>query len=178
MEEIEIWKDILEYEGLYQVSNFGKVKSLPRNTTKGGILKLTKDNNGYLNVILCKNGKIKRFRVHRLVALAFIPNIQNLPIINHKNEIKTDNRVENLEFCTAKHNSNYGTRNERLSKINKGKISPNKKPIIQCTLNGEFIRDWDSATTASRELKLSQGHITLCCQNRKKSAGGFVWRYM
>lgn len=185
--EIEIWRDIPDYEGQYQVSNLGRVKSLERSIScKDGrksyivpkrIMKLNKDNLGYLNVMLCKNGKIKRFRVHQLVARTFIPNPENLPMINHKNEIKTDNRVENLEFCTAKHNANYGTRNERLSKINKGKISLKRKTILQFTLDNVFIRVWDSATTASKELNINQSNITSCCRGKRNQCGGYVWRF-
>ena len=122
MENIEIWKDIPEYEGLYQVSTFGRVKSLPRNGAKGGILKSAKKKQkNYLSVILSKNNKRKNILVHRLVALAFIPNPENLPYINHKDENPSNNYVNNLEWCTHEYNVNYGTRNERVSKAMKGK---------------------------------------------------------
>lgn len=112
----EIFKDIEGYENLYQVSNLGNVKSLNyKHTGKEKILTPDKDRYGYFKVVLHKQGKRKKFFVHRLVAQAFLPNSQNLEQVNHKNEIKTDNRVQNLEFCTPKYNANYGTRNKRVA---------------------------------------------------------------
>lgn len=120
----EIWKDIIGYEGLYQVSNLGRVKSLGNggsNNSKERIMKLKIGSRGYYEVSLCKEGKHKTFTIHRLVAMTFIPNPQNYPCVNHKSEIKTDNRVDNLEWVTQKENSNYGTRNKRLGNILKEK---------------------------------------------------------
>lgn len=169
--EIEIWRDIPDYEGLYQVSTLGNVKSLSyKNSGKERLLKPSKNNDGYFQVKLYKNGEGRKFTAHRIVALAFISNPENLPQINHKNEIKTDNRVENLEWVTPKENCNYGTRNER-------KRYKMRKPILQYTKDGVFIREWDSATNVEKELNLSQGNITKCCKEKLKSAYGFVWRY-
>lgn len=217
--ENEIWKDIPEYEGQYQVSNFGRVKSLERKGTYNRIMKPHKCKNGYLYVCLSKDNKYKTFLLHRLVALAFIPN--NNPTkktqINHKDENKENNKVENLEWVTPKENTNYGTRNERASKNiskamkekykggkhpmfgkmksenhpmfgkhhskeTKQKISENckgknNKPIQQYTLDNVFIREWESATTASEELNIIRQNITNCCKSKQKSAGGFIWRY-
>lgn len=119
MNSEEIWKDIIGYEGLYQVSSLGRVRSLDRYDSRnhfrnGRMLKLSYNTVGYLSVGLHSNGKAKMYMVHRMVAQAFIPNPNNLPIINHKDENPSNNSVENLEWCTAKYNSNYGTRNDRI----------------------------------------------------------------
>ncbi|MBP3619849.1 MAG: HNH endonuclease [Clostridia bacterium] len=119
--EKEIWKEIRNYEGLYMISSYGKVKSLGNNKTKKEkILKPQKNKNGYLKVCLYSNGKMKQLYVHRLVAEAFIPNPNNLTQLNHKSEIKTQNNVDNLEWCTYEYNNNYGTRNKRMSQSLKG----------------------------------------------------------
>lgn len=135
---VEIWKDINNYEGLYQVSTLGRIKSLRRVIRySDGRHKLISErilspeickSTGYLYVNLSKSGKSKHCTVHRLVAEAFIPNIENLPQINHLDEDRSNNVVENLEWCTCKHNSNYGKHNEKMSAIkriqNKGKSNP------------------------------------------------------
>ena len=202
MENIEIWKDIPDYEGLYQVSTLGNVKSLKRG--KERLLKPSKTNNGYMFVTLYKNTKHKIFKVHRLVAMTFLENPNNLSCVNHKDENKDNNHVDNLEFCTHEYNNNYGTRNERVSKKMKGKkcsdetkqkmseankgkkcsdetkqkMSETKRiPILQYTLIGEFIREWDSATQASEELGISKGNITAVCKGKRKTCAVFVWRY-
>lgn len=196
MEETEIWKDIPEYEGLYQVSNMGNVKSLNYNHIgKEGILKLSKSKKGYLYVILCKNGKRKNFQVHRLVAQTFLKNNNNFPCVNHKDENPSNNYVDNLEFCTYLYNNNYGTKRERLSKAKKGKFHTEetkqkiseatkgkphykeRKPILQYTLLGEFVRYWDSAKSASIELNINRGNIVSCCKGKRKSSGGYLWKY-
>ena len=170
----EIWKDIEEYEGLYQISDKGRVKSLKFGKEK--IMKLQKDTNGYLYVGLCKNGeKQKMFLIHRLVALAFISNPQNLPQVNHKSEDKTDNRVENLEWCSVKYNCNYGTRNQRQAeKMTNGKLS---KPVLQYTKDGIFIKEWRSTHDVERNLGFDQGYISSCCNGKFKWAYSFVWKY-
>lgn len=185
----EVWKDIPEYEGLYQVSNFGRVKSLERvvecsngkkRLYKEKILKPSNDKDGYLLICLClcKSNNIKSYSVHRLVALAFIPNPENHKCVNHKDENKENNHVSNLEWVTHKENCNYGTRNERTSKTKKGKPQyKQRKPILQYTLDGEFIRDWDSITTASKELNIDKSSITSCCKGRYKTSNGYIWRY-
>lgn len=177
---MEIWKDIVEYEGLYQVSNFGRVRSLDRyvNHYRGGkkIVKskiLEQDcsgNSGYKRVQLCKDGKQKHFSVHRLVAIAFLPNPDHLPFVNHKDENKANNHVDNLEWCTHEYNDNYGTRNIRMSETK-------KKPIIQYDKQGNFIREWKSATDACIELKICKSSIYGVCAGRKKSAGGYKWQF-
>ena len=110
----EIWKDIQGYEGMYQVSSHGRVRSFKWNRCK--ILKTRKDKKGYIVVTLTKHSKNYVPKVHRLVAIAFIPNPNNLPQVNHKDEDKSNNNIDNLEWCTNEYNRNYGTRNERAIK--------------------------------------------------------------
>lgn len=167
---IEVWKDIDGYPN-YQVSNMGNVKSLNYNKTGvERILKITKDKNGYLSVHLCKEGKVKYYLIHRLVASTFLDNPNNLPQVNHIDEDKTNNSVENLEFCTAEYNSNFGTRNERIGKTN-------SIPILQFSKTDELIKKWDSIADIKRELGFIQGNISTCCRGRKKTAYGYKWKY-
>lgn len=162
----EIWKSIEGYED-YEISNFGRVKSLKYGKEK--ILKQTLIL-GYFCVSLCKNGKDKIVKVHRLVAQAFVPNPNNYPCVNHKNENTIDNRPENLEWCTHEYNLNYGTRNERISKsrINNPKIS---KPI-RCIETGII---YPSIKEAQRKLGFDNSGISACLHKRQKTCGGFHW---
>lgn len=166
----EIFKDIEGYENYYQVSNLGNVYSCKRRGCVGGILKPAIGNKGYYQVYLFKNGKGKWEKVHRLVAKTFIPNPDNLPQVNHKDEDKTNNRVDNLEWCTNEYNHNYGTRTERAT----GKLS---FPLLQYDLDGNFIKEWPSAREASRKLNLNISGICLCCQNKRNYCGGYKWKY-
>lgn len=171
-----IWKPIEDYEGLYEVSNFGNVRSLDRKVSgrwgitnrKGKILNLVKDKDGYLIVTLCKKGKQKTHKIHRLVANAFLDNPYDYECINHKDENPTNNHFENLEFCTTKYNSNYGTRNERLS-IKKG------RKVMQYDLKGNFIKEYHSVNYAKKLLGFK--HIYDCCNGKLKTCGGYIWRY-
>lgn len=173
----EIWKPVKNYEERYAVSNMGRVKSLERITVgkddkkyhwKECILKGIQTKEGYLQVNLYDSkSRRNRLLIHRLVAEAFISNPENKPQVNHKNEIKTDNRVENLEWMTAKENCNYGTRNARIS-----------KPVAQYTKDGILIKVWPSTHEAGRQLELSQGNISLVTQGKRKTCGGFVWKYV
>lgn len=166
---MEIWKDIEGYEGLYQISNMGRIKSLGNgssNNSKEKILKSSKDRGGYLRVDLYKNGKGKALTIHRLVAIAFLPNPDNLPEINHKDENPQNNCVSNLEWCNRSYNINYGTRTEKT-----------QKPILQFSKTGEFVRKWDGIREVERELGLSHSHISKCCKGKLKSVGGFKWCY-
>ena len=172
----EEWRPIKGYEGQYQVSNLGRVKSLGRyKRTKGNaifwfdgrILKQYINNAGYLMIGLWDE-KIKRFLVHRLVAEAFIPNPDNLPQVNHRDENKTNNSVDNLEWCDCKYNINYGTCIQR-SKSKRG------KPVI-CVEKGIL---YQSAHEASRQTGISRGNICNCCRGGcgYKTTGGYHWRF-
>lgn len=172
----EIWKAIEGYEGRYEVSNYGRVKSLNYHRTgKEKVLKPAIDSNGYWRVGLYKNSKRKFFSVHRLVAEAFLPNPQNLPEVNHKDENKANNRVENLEWCTAKYNSNYGTHIQRvIKKTTNGKLS---KKVLQLDLQGNLIKEWASAHEVERKLGMYNTCINACCKGKIKTAYGFIWKY-
>ena len=160
----EIWRDIEGYEGLYQISNKGNVKSLYNGSER--ILKPRDNGRGYYKIELYNDGVRKYFKLHRLVAQAFIPNPHNLPEINHRDENKKNNCVENLEWIRHIDNCNYGTRNERIS-----------RKILQYSRSGEFIREWPSAIEVERLLGIHRVNIAQCCKGKRKSAGGFIWRY-
>lgn len=169
----EEWRDIAGYEGLYKVSSYGRVKSLPvwKRYKKGKILKSNKNRkNGYLKITLCKDGgKISKL-VHRIVIKEFIPNFNNLPQINHKDENKENNRIDNLEWCTSKYNINYG--------YGKYKHAEHlKRKVLQYDINMNFIKEWDSATEAWRSLTIHKNNIMKCCKKQQKTAGGYIWRY-
>lgn len=163
----EYWKPVVGYEGLYEVSNWGRVKSIKFGRER--ILKPGTNNRGYLFVNLCKNGKKKNFRVHRLVAEAFIPNPYNLPEVNHKDENKLNNNAENLEWCDRKFNINYGTGIERRSKTQ-------SKPVLQYDLEGNLIREWKSVTECGMN-GYNYGNVAACCRGILKTHKGFIWRY-
>lgn len=188
----EIWKDIEDYEG-YQVSNFGRVRSLDRYNSrgywiKGCILKPIMDKKGYLNVGLSKNNQRKTFKVHRLVALHFIPNIENKPEIDHINTIKTDNTVclnedgsvnyekTNLRWVTPKENSNNPLSIVNKSESKKGIKNHRHQPVLQYDKDGNFIREWDTMTEAETTLKITH-KIHFVCQGKRKTCGGYIWKY-
>lgn len=170
----EVWKDIPGYEGLYQASTYGRIRSLPRATTHGKIRKLSKHKSGYLVFSAWKQGKPKYISVHRAVAEAFIPNPNGYQQVNHKDEIKTNNQVNNLEWCTPKYNTNYGTGHKRatLAETN-GKGS---KQVLQIK-DGNVIHIWESANECQRH-GFNQGYISACCRGEHKKAYGFEWKYL
>lgn len=163
---MEIWKDVEGYEGLYQVSNEGNVRSLK----KGIILKAANVNNGYLAVQLWDNGIPKMKLIHRLVAEAFIPNPDNLPQVNHKNEDKALNIVENLEWCSAKYNMNYGTAISR-------RVDKQSRQVEQLdSVTGELIRRWESTNECGRN-GYTQSSVSQCCNGKRKQHKGYTWRF-
>lgn len=171
---MEIWKEIEGYENLYQISNHGRVKSLNyRHTGKEKIRKPTKRKDGYLKVVLFKQGKRKNYQVHRLVAQAFIDNSNNLPEINHRDEVKTNNCASNLEWCTNYYNINYGTRNQRVAESNTN--NPNTSKQVLCVETG---KTYPSTHQVQRELGFNQGHISSTCNGKRNTCGGFHWRYV
>lgn len=171
----EIWKDIQGYKGLYQVSNLGNVKSLGNNKRrKEKILKPCKTKDGYLFIGLHKEGKTKKFRINRLVAIAFIPNPNNYPMVNHKKEFeKENNRVDNLEWCDNEYNINYGTHNKRQAKSK-------SKEVYQYTIDGTLVKKWESTNECGRN-GFSHSAVSLCCNNkynfRSNKYKGYIWSY-
>lgn len=182
----EIWKDIKGYEGLYQVSNLGRVKSLKRKVyagrgrmrwEDGGILSSYRNNgNGYKIVGLNKESKVKNKYIHRLVAEAFLENPNNLPYVNHKDENKANNCVENLEFCTAQYNCTYNNLHIKngAKKINNPSIS---KKIFQLDDNNNIINMFPSVAEASRQFKVSNQAISDCLRGIQKHSAGYKWKY-
>lgn len=181
----EVWVDVPDYEGIYSISNKGRIKSLSRIKNSGTRLEyiskekllkpsITKD--GYLTVYLCKNGITKSYALHRLVAIAFIDNKGELSDVNHKDENKLNNSADNLEWCSKAYNTAYGTRTQRTS-----------KRIQQLTLDGKYIKTFNSVKEASRVLGIGSSNIHNCAINKTitkngnkyicRSAGGFIWKY-
>ncbi len=184
---IEKWKDIQGYEGMYQVSNMGRVKSLERITKfknrdytrieQEKILTPAKHHKGYLKAQLRKNGKNKAFFIHRLVAQSFIPNPENKSTVNHKNGIKTDNRVENLEWMSNQENMKHAYDNNIR---NNDKVSEAKwKKVAQYSLDGQLIKIYDSVKQAVEENKgFRQSGISSCARGTYKTSHGYVWKYI
>lgn len=171
----EQWKSLSKYKGLIEVSTLGRVRRLHR---KSDILKPKLDKRGYLcvHIRISKLGINKMVKIHRLVAEAFIPNPNNLPIVNHKNEIKTDNRVGNLEWCTHKYNVNYGTGLKRRAYNSRNQVH-RSCPILQYSLNGEFIQEFPSFKEVQRYLGKSYSNVWNVCNGRGISAYGYKWSY-
>lgn len=185
-EDIEIWRPVQGYEGFYEVSSLGRVRSLDRTITamgkygqygertyKGKILK-PYDSEGYWNVDLIVSGKRTRAGIHRLMAKAFIPNPDNLPLVNHINENRKDNRVENLEWVTYRENTVYGTAIER-AKLHRPLFW--EKPVEQLTMSGEVIARYQSLSAAARAVDGDSTCIQRVCDGRSRHHHGYRWRW-
>lgn len=173
----EQWKPVEGYEGLYEVSNLGEVKSLGNNKSrKEKLLKPQKDSNGYIFVILCKNGVKEYFLVHRLVYKTFVGEITEGLQVNHIDEDKENNRVENLNLMTSKENNNWGTRNRRAAaaRINHPQVSKAVEAIDKIT--GRVVFTFPSTREAQRQ-GFKSGAVAACCLGKRKTHGGFIWRY-
>lgn len=166
--ESEVWKDVVGWEGLYKVSNFGNVLSIRRNK----LLTPYIDHNGYIKVVLSLNGQSHK-AVHRLMAEAFIPNPDNKPYIDHINTIRGDNRLENLRWVTSKENNNnpISIENSKLGQSHKF------TPILQFSLSGELLNEYPSQREAARVTGVGRTSIRKCCQGTYHTAGGFKWKY-
>lgn len=187
----EIWKDIECYEGIYQVSNLGRVRSLDRYYIRpharngvptryfkrGQIIATHPERNKYINVVLKHEGTKKNFMVHRLVAKAFVPGYFEGADVNHKDCNRQNNQADNLEWMTRSDNLKYsnGGRASAMEQIHRSQ----RKPIIQMTMEGEFIREWPSIHAAHLALGLDSKSITGCCRGYygNKSAGGYRWKF-
>ena len=194
MEVIEQWKtaiyDGIVYEGLYKVSNLGRILSLDYNHTgKPGLMTPVEHKNGYFQVELSKNRETKTCYVHRLVAETFLPNPENKPCINHKIEGEKGKKINmvffnkdgtidkertTIEWTTYEENNNYATRNERISKALTNGIR--SKRVLQLSLSGELIREWESTQECGRN-GFNQGAVWRCCNGKKPQYKGFLWMY-
>lgn len=170
---VEIWKDIEGYEGFYQVSNLGRVKSLRgwsgnKYIQREKILGQHKNDKGYLSVTLIKNREIGYRRVNRLVAKAFVPNPQNKEQVNHIDGNKENNIADNLEWCTCKENINHAWKNG---------LATANKAVNQYDLNENFVKKWDSMMEIQREKGFFNSCICDCCKGKQKTAYGYIWKY-
>lgn len=176
----EIWKDVVGYEGYYQVSNLGRVRSLDKEVNclkgqkriaKGKVLKLIPYTNGYLSVRLSADNAQKKVLVHRLVAIAFLPNPNELPEVNHKDEVRTNNCLDNLEWCDRSYNVHYGTALQRM------KESRKVRPVIQKDLDGNVIKRWRSILDAGKGVGVNHSSIMRVCQGKQHTSMGYKWEY-
>lgn len=175
----EQWKDVENFEGIYQVSNMGRVRSCDHivkngkgnKFVKGKILKPNKNSHGYLSIKTSKKYGSKHLAVHRLVAKAFISNPHNFREVNHKDEVKDNNIVTNLEWCNHSYNALYGTCQERLIKYKQKRINMKDKN------SGKVITSFVSMKNASEKLGICRSQISAVCRGIRKTAGGFIWEY-
>jgi hypothetical protein len=165
---LETWKDIEGYEGLYQVSDLGNVKSLTfHRAKKEQVLKLSTDRRGYPQCFLYADGRRRCLSVHRLVAAAFVPNEDSKPQVNHINGIKTDNRAVNLEWCTNTENQHHASERGLKSSVK----------VMQYDLHGNFVREWGSMAKAAKSVGVTRESIFACCNGQAKTIKGYIWKY-
>lgn len=167
---MEIWSNIKGYEGLYQVSSFGNVKSLGNDKNRRDKLLKPGNDRGYKFVILSKDGAKRRLQVHRLVASAFLDNPDNLPVVNHKDENPSNNRVDNLEWCTYLYNNTYGTKIEKIA-------TSHYKPIYSVNKTTNEITYYQSIKNAAELNNICKSNISRCLAGNRKTAGGYKWYY-
>jgi hypothetical protein len=180
----EEWKEVPGYNGYYQVSNFSRVKSIDRTVErhghlmniKGIIMTPTSSKQGYPSHRFSLNGKLRTENVHRLVAEAFIPNPENKKFVNHKNGLKHDNRIENLEWCTCSENCLHAVRTG-LTVQKKMEHNHRARPVIQFDLSGNFINRYKCALYAVKEHGFDSGSISKACSGKLHTAYGFIWRF-
>jgi len=167
----ELWKPIIGYEEKYMVSNYGNILSLTyKRSDKSVLMSPSKTKKGYLRIKLSKHNKSKTHSVHKLVALAFLPNTNSELIVNHKNGKRDDNRLDNLEWVTHQENVLHGFREL-------GRIPTTRKQVNQYSISGEFIKTWTSAQEIANSLNLNRASIVGCCKNKRKTCNGYMWTY-
>ena len=175
----EIWKDIIGYDGIYQISNYGRVRSFSR-MKKGELVSPNpeKTRRGYLRVNLHKDNSVKRYSVHRLVAEAFIPNHdKSKNVINHIDFDVSNNHVENLEWVTQRENVQHAMKNGRIGGNKFGSLNHHARKVIQYEKDGTFVKEWDCIADASRFYKTYHSNISSCCSGKTKTSNGFIWRW-
>lgn len=175
MKEKEIWKPIEGYEGIYEISNLGRVKSLARLDTIGRrirerIMKCQPNKDGYLNITLKNENGKKTYLLHRLVAMHFVENPHGYDEINHIDVDPANPKASNLEWCTREYNVNYADAIEKT-------IKANQKKVIQLSKDNRYIKTHESIKDAAKEVKIPDSNITACCKGKRPSAGGFKWKY-
>ena len=171
----EIWKSVKGFEGIYEVSNLGRVRSLDRVSAggarrRGVVLKPSVGEQGYPYVILKFGKKQKTIKIHRLVAAAFVPNPHGFPVVNHKDENRGNASADNLEWCSQKYNANY---NDAPAKRGKRQ----RKRVNQLDLSGNLLATYQGLCVAERETGVRESKISMCCNGRRKTAGKFLWAF-
>lgn len=174
----EVWKDVVGYEGLYEVSNLGEVRSLLHGEPR--LLKPAANiyRNGYMQVVLRKDGKSRVHRIHRLVAIAFIPNPDNLPEVNHKDENTANNNVDNLEWCTKLYNLNYSNIPQRGKEYVIAAAMNMRTPVVKYDRRGNLLGIYNGIREAGRETGIDSKSISACCNGKATYTKQYIWRFL